>query len=192
MVLEKPAPFVSVFVDAVDEAIRAQSPSHGMSAMQRAWLAFCVTAVLVTNSICWARFEQASLGSYALAALSWMFRHGKMPWDALLVASVRVILRHYGLHSGSLVIDDTDNKRSKSAQTLAHLYTLRDTESGGYVWGQSLVFLVLVTPKISIPVGVAFSQPAPALSAWSKKDKALKQQGVPKKQRPSQPPVVYG
>jgi hypothetical protein len=189
MVLGKPAPFVSAFVDAVDEAIRAHSPSHGMSAMQRAWLAFCVTAVLVTNSICWARFERASLGSYSLAALSWMFRHSKIPWDELLVASVRVILRHYGLNSGSLVIDDTDNKRSKSAQTLAHLYKLRDKESGGYVWGQSLVFLVLVTPKISLPVGLAFYQPAPELSAWYKKDKALKKQGVPKKQRPSQPPA---
>jgi hypothetical protein len=156
MIIGKPAPFVSAFIEAVNEAIRAQSPSQGLSAMQRTWLAFCVTAVLVTNSICWARFERASLGPYALAALSWMFRHSKIPWDELLVASMRVILHHYGLTSGSLVIDDTDNQRSKSAKTLAHLYKLRDKESGGYLWGQSLVFLVLVTPKISIPVGFAF------------------------------------
>ena len=155
MVLGKPAPFVSALVKAVDEAIRTHNPSHGMSTIHRAWLAFCVTTVLVTSSICWARFERASLGSYSLAALSWMFRHSKIPWDELLVASVRVILRHYSLNSGSLVIDDTDNKRSKSAQTLAHLYKLHDKESGGYVWGQSLVFLVLVTPKISIPVDFA-------------------------------------
>src|SRR5207248_9385299 len=160
---------------------------HGMSAMQRAWLAFCVTAVVVTNSICWARFARASLGTYSLAALSWMFRHSKIPWDDLLVASVRVILRHHGLTSGSLVIDDTDNPRSKSAQTLAHLYKLRDKDSGGYLWGQSLVFLVLVTPKISIPVGFTFYQPAPELSAWYKQEKVLKKQGVPKKQRPPKP-----
>src|SRR6266487_4434460 len=122
MVLEKPAPFVSAFVDAVDEAIRAHSPSHGMSAMQRAWLAFCVTAVLVTNSMCWARFARASLGTYALAALSWMFRHSKIPWEHLLVASVRVILRHHGITSGNLVIDDTDHPRSKSAKPPAYLY----------------------------------------------------------------------
>ena len=72
---------------------------------------------------------------------------------------------------------------------LAHLYKLRDKESGGYVWGQSLVFLLLVTPKISIPVGFTFYQPAPELSAWYKKEKALKKQGVPKRQRPSQPPA---
>src|SRR2546422_4683460 len=187
MIIGKPAPFVSAFVAAVDEAIRVHQPSRGMSAMQRTWLAFCVTAVLVTNSICWARFERASLGTYSLAALSWMFRHSKIPWDQLLVASVRVILQHHGITSGSLVIDDTDNQRSKSAKALAHLYKLRDKESGGYLWGQSLVFLVLVTAKISIPVGFVFSQPAPELSAWYKKDKALKKLGVPKPQRPPKP-----
>jgi hypothetical protein len=187
MILGKPAPFVSTFVAAVDDAIRAHQPSCGMSAMQRTWLAFCVTAVLVTNSICWARFARASLGTYSLAALSWMFRHSKMPWDQLLVASVRVILRHHGLTSGSLVIDDTDNPRSKSAKALAHLYKLRDKESGGYLWGQSLVFLVLVTPKISLPVGFVFYQPAPELSAWYKQAKVLKKQGVPPKQRPPKP-----
>src|SRR5215475_9280230 len=187
MLIGKPAPFVRAFVEVVDEAIREQSPSHGMSAMQRTWLAFCVTAVLVTNSICWARFARASLGTYSLAALSWMFRHSKIPWDELVVASVRVILRHYGITSGSLVMDDTDNPRSKSAKALAHLYKLRDKVSGGYLWGQSLVFLLLVTPKISLPVGVIFYQPAPELSAWYQKDKALKKQGVSKKQRPSKP-----
>jgi hypothetical protein len=40
MILGKPAPFVRAFVDAVDEAIRAQSPSHGLSTMQRTWLAY--------------------------------------------------------------------------------------------------------------------------------------------------------
>jgi hypothetical protein len=187
MIIGKPAPFVSAFVAAVDEAIRAHQPSHGMSAMQRTWLAFCVTAVLVTNSICWARFARASLGTYSLAALSWMFRHSKMPWDQLLVASVRVILRYHGLTSGSLVIDDTDNPRSKSAKALAHLYKLRDKESGGYMWGQSLVLLVLVTPKISLPVGFVFYRPAPELSAWYKQAKVLKKQGVPSKQRPPKP-----
>ena len=190
MLLGQPAPFVRAFVAAVDDAIRAHHPSHAMSATQRAWLAFCVTAVLVTNSICWARFERASLGTYSLAALSWMFRHSKMPWDQLLVASVRVILRHHGITSGTLVIDDTDNPRSKSAKALAHLYKLRDKDSGGYLWGQSLVFLVLVTPKISLPVGFVFYQPAPELSAWYKQEKALKKQGVPKNSgHPNQCPI---
>src|SRR3982074_3065039 len=187
MIIGKPAPFVRTFIDAVDQAIRQDHPDSGMSAIQCSWLAFCVTATLVTNSICWARFERASLGTYSMAALSWMFRHSKIPWDQLLVASCGVILQHHGLTSGSLVIDDTDNQRSKSAKALAHLYKLRDKESGGYLWGQSLVFLVLVTPKISIPVGFVFSQPAPELSVWYQREKALKKQKVPKAQRPPKP-----
>ena len=187
MVIGKPLPFIRAFVEAMDEAIAAHSPGQRLAALQRAWLSFCLTAILVTNSICWARFERASLGTYSLAAFSWMFRHSKIPWEHLLVASVRVILCQYGMTSGNLVIDDTDNQRSKSAKTLAHLYKLRDKESGGYLWGQSLVFLLLVTPKISLPVGVVFYQPAPELSTWYKTEKALKKQGVPKKQRPPKP-----
>ena len=122
-----------------------------------------------------------------MAALCWMFRHSKIPWDRLLVASVRVILRHHGIPSGSLVIDDTDNSRSKAAKKLAYLYKLRDKDSGGYLWGQSLVFLLLVTPKISIPVGFVFYQPDPQLSAWYWREKALKKQKAPKAQRPPKP-----
>ncbi len=88
-----------------------------------------------------------------------------IPWDHLLVASVRVILRGYGITSGSLVIDNTDHARSKSANQLAYLYNLRDKENGDYVWGQSLVFLLLATPTISMPVGFVFYQPDSELSA---------------------------
>jgi hypothetical protein len=155
--------------------------------MQRSWLAFCVTATLVTPSICWARCERARLGPSSMAALSWMLRHSQIPWDRLLVASVRVILRPHGIPSGSLVIDDPDNARSKAAQTLADLYTLRDQDSGGYLWGNSLVCFFLVTPQISLPVGLVFYQPAPERSAWYRRDQALKQHKAPKAQRPPKP-----
>ena len=110
---------------------------------------FCLTAILVTNSICRARFARASLGTYSLAALSGMFRHAKIPWEHFFVASIRVVLEHHGITSGSLVIDDTDKKRSNSAKTLAHLYKLRDKERGGSLWGQRLVFLLFVTPPLT-------------------------------------------
>jgi hypothetical protein len=188
MSMGKPASFVRAFLDAVDDAIRAHQPHHGMSAMPRAWLAFWVTAVVVTHAMCWARFARARLGTYALAALSWMFRHSKMPWDDLLVASVRVLLHHQGITAGSLLSDATDTPRSKAAHPLAPLYKLRDTESGGYLGGQRLVFLVVVTPTISLPVGCTFYQPAPELSAWDKQEKALKKPGIPTPPRLPQPP----
>ncbi|MCX7116418.1 MAG: hypothetical protein NTW94_00620 [Legionellales bacterium] len=44
--------------------------------------------------------------------------------------------------------------------------------------GQNLVFLLFVTPKITIPVGFAFYQPDPAKSAWKKEEARLKALGV--------------
>jgi hypothetical protein len=39
MLIDKPLPFISAFVDAVDETIRQHSPAQGMSTTQRTWLA---------------------------------------------------------------------------------------------------------------------------------------------------------
>jgi hypothetical protein len=50
------------------------------------------------------------------------------------------------------------------------------------------VFRVLVTPTITIPMGFAFYQPAPELSAWDKQERRLKQQGIDKPRRPPTPP----
>ena len=146
MISGTPAPFGRACVEAVDDAMRARHPSHAMSATQRAWLAFGVTAVLITTAMCWARLERASLGTDSLAAWSGRFRHRQMPWDTRLVARVRVIWRPHDLTSGHLVIDDPDNPRSQSAKALAPRDKRRDQESGGDLWGQSLVLLVWVTP----------------------------------------------
>ncbi|WP_245531949.1 hypothetical protein [Desulfobacter postgatei] len=53
--------------------------------------------------------------------------------------------------------------------------------------GQGLVFLVLVTPKITIPIGYAFHVPDPKISEWVKENKRLKKAGVPKSKRPKKP-----
>jgi hypothetical protein len=49
------------------------------------------------------------------------------------------------------------------------------------------VLLLLVTAKVSLPVGFRFYQPDPAVAAWKKTDDALKQQGVKKAVRPAKP-----
>jgi hypothetical protein len=128
------------------------------------------------------------MGTSALAAWAWLFRPRRMPWDDRLGARVRVLLRRYGLPWGRLVLADGDNKRSKSAITLAHLYQLRAQDRGGYVWGHSLVLRLVVTPDLTLPGGFTCHQPAPELSAWETQEKALTKQEVPATQRPPQPP----
>jgi len=188
MFIVKPLPFVTTFIDALDKAIEESKPGWGLSGIQKAWLSFCILAILVTDSVCWAKFERASLGRYSLAALSWMFCHSKIPWDLVLEMSVRVILHRYGITQGCLAVDDTDKKRSKTTRKIAYVHKLKDKASGGFIQGQCIVFLVLVTPKITFPVGFAFYLPDPTLSAWYKEDKKLKKQGIPPQQRPPKPP----
>jgi hypothetical protein len=117
-----------------------------------------------------------------------MFRHAKLPWALVLQKSVQGVLSQHGITGGSLVVDDADKERSKSTHRLAYVHKLKDKTSGGFIMGQTLVFLLLVTERITLPVGFAFYVPDPALSAWRKQDKALKKQGVPKRQRPAKPP----
>jgi hypothetical protein len=131
MVMGKPLAFGRAVVEAVDKAIAAHSPGPCLSTRQGAWLAFCLTALVVTNSSCWARFARARRGPYALAALSGMFRHAKMPWEHLWVASVRVLRDSYGRTGGRLGSDETATRRSKTATPLAHVSTLRAQERGG-------------------------------------------------------------
>ena len=176
-------------MEDITAAIQEHNPlSPGLSAIQRGWLSFCLMAIMLTNTICWARFERAGLGRYSQGALSWMFRHAKLPWEKLFQMSVTVILRRQGIKGGILVVDDSDKARSKTTRTIAHVHKLHDKASGGFIMGQNLVFLLLVSELITVPVGFAFYEPDPVQTRWAKQDKALKKQGVAKRQRPPKPP----
>jgi hypothetical protein len=117
-----------------------------------------------------------------------MFRHTKVPWELLLQRSVQGLLNRYGITAGVLVADDSDKRRAKVTSALAHVHKLKDKTSGGFVMGQCVVFLRLVTATLTLPVGVAFYCPDPARTVWAKRDRVLKRQGVPKRLRPPQPP----
>lgn len=187
MLFKEPLPFIKNYIDELNEAIKICCPGQQLSRKQRYWLSFCAMSIIITNSVCWSRFEKAGIGRYGIAALSWMFRKSRIPWDLLLQISVRVVLRRYGITEGNIGIDDTDKKRSKSTKKIHHVHKIKDKPSGGYVMGQSIVFLILITPKITIPVGFSFHMPDPVLSAWQKTNNKLKKKGVPAKQRPTKP-----
>ena len=187
MLIGKPLPFVQNYIEAINDAIKSHCNEKGLSRIQKYWLSFCIMAALVTNSICWARFQRAGVGRYSVAALSWMFRKSRIPWEILLQMSIYTIIRKYGITEGYLGIDDSDKKRSKSTKKIAYVHKIKDKTSGGYVMGQSIVFLVLITPEITIPAGFAFHVPDPALSAWYKNDKKLKKKGIPANLRPAKP-----
>jgi DDE superfamily endonuclease len=188
MWLSQPLPFIEDFIDELGRGLQAQDSNRKLSGIQRGWLGFCLMGIILTNSICWARFERMSLGHYKIAALSWMFRQSKIPWAMLLQIGVGVILKRYGITAGVLVTDDSDHQRSKKTPKLYKTHKIKDKGTGGYINGQNIVLLLLVTAKVSLPVGFAIYQPDPEKQAWVKADKQLQQQGVKKKDRPAAPP----
>jgi hypothetical protein len=143
--------------------------------------------LLLTNTVCWKAFERAGLGGYRLGALSWMFRHSKLAWDGLLRASVSLVLRRHGITEGVLVADDSDHRRAKRTRRIWKAHKIFDKKTGGYFNGQCLVFLVLVTPKVTVPVGFRFHQPDPTWAEWRREDRRLKRGGVKKPDRPAAP-----
>jgi hypothetical protein len=179
--------FIEVYVEALDEAVRTHAPGRKLSRAQRTWLKFCLMGVLLTNTVCWKAFERAGLGEYRLGALSWMFRHSKMAWDLLLWASVLVVLRQHGITEGILVADDSDHRRAKRTRRICKAHKVFDKKTGGYFNGQCLVFLVLVTPKVTVPVGFRFHQPDSQWVAWRREDRRLRRAGVKKVNRPAAP-----
>jgi len=185
--MSEPASFIKTFVADLDAALGKLKPNAKLTQLQKIWLGFCLTGMLLTNSVCWAKFERASLGEYKIAALSWMFREAKVAWDHLLLASVTLVLERHGITDGVLVLDESDRARSKRTKRIHKVHKQKHKVSGGYVNGQTVVLLLLVTQSVTFPVGFAFYMPDPMLTAWTKEDERLKKAGVAKKERPAQP-----
>lgn len=185
--LIRPLPVVTEFITELNNSLQVLRPSAQLSFIQRAWLRTILMGIVVTGMLNWSAFERRSLGVYSQSQLRWMFRWAKIQWDSLLAASVRHILKSYGITHGTLVADDTEKQRSKNTSCIPKVHSIKDKKTGGYLKGQELIFLVLVTESVTFPVGFCFYEPDPSQRAWKKRNNDLKQQGFPKKARPQRP-----
>ena len=187
MIVGKPLPFVNDYVNKLNHIMEHSQINAGITYGRQKWLAFCLTCIIVTCSICWRKFSRVSLGFFSDALFSWYFR-GPMTWELLLSSSVNLVLKSFTLKEGILLIDDTGKKRSKVTKRIPYVHHFKDKESTGTIRGQEIVLLVLVTASVTIPVGYEFYQPDPAYTQWAKEDKHLKKRKVPKCKRPPKPP----
>ena len=62
-----------------------------------------------------------------------------------------------------MVIDDSDPERSKNTTQIAKVYKIRDKKRFGFLSGQNIIFLLLITDSPTIPVGFSFYEPDPAI-----------------------------
>lgn len=73
MIITKPAYFIQSFIENLNIGIKELKGNAGLTKSQKAWLGFCMMGILLLNSICWKKFEWASLEKYSLSRLSWIF-----------------------------------------------------------------------------------------------------------------------
>jgi hypothetical protein len=100
MLIDKPASFIQTFVEDLNDCLKELEPTAKLTRIQRTWLGFCLMGILLVNSVCWAKFERASLGGYKIAALSWMLRQSKIAWSLRLLTSVKLVLKQYRITEG--------------------------------------------------------------------------------------------
>lgn len=186
MLVGKPLDFVVKYVNKLSEEAEKKQQKSKLTWGQRAWLEFTIMCIVVTESVCWRNYVRVGLGRYSEALLSHYFRCD-MNWGLLLSISIRIVLESFDTYEGVLVIDDSGKKRSKVTKRIPFVHYYKDKEGTGSIRGQETVFLVLVTPLITIPVGYAFYQPDPAYTAWAKEEKRLKKRKTPKALRPKKP-----
>jgi hypothetical protein len=188
MFAHSPLPFVEHYVEALETELKQLCPQRHLSRTQKRWLKYCLMGILLTNQVCWSTFERAGLGGYPARGVSWMFWWSKIPWEWLLVISVRWVLIHYGIHSGVLIADDSSRQRAKITRKIFAAHKLYDPKTGGYFNGQKIILLLLVTPIITLPVSFRFHRQDPIYSQWRKENQELKKAGVKKSQHPARPP----
>lgn len=166
-----------------------EKKTRPMSQRAIVWMAFCLTSIAITGTLCWKHFERCSAGRWTMAALSAFFRRSGIPWEKILHASTTMILKRYAINSGVLVVDDGDNHRSKKTTMIYGCHKVRNKKGGGFVQAQNITFLLLVTDKITIPVGFEFYRPNPKMKEWKKIDKQQRKKGIPKSKRTPMPEV---
>jgi hypothetical protein len=180
-------PFIVQYISELAQELHHRHPEHPLSGIQQKWLCFCLTGMLLTGTLCWKVFERMGLGGYRVGALSWMFRNAKLPWPVLLHASISLLLRLFNLTSGVLVVDDSDHRRAKTTTRIYGTQKIFDKKTGGYYNGQCLMFLLLVTETVTLPLGMRFYRPDPRYRAWEKEHKRLAKAGVKAAKRPKAP-----
>ncbi len=98
----KPLALSTGFIEQINASL-LKTGSKKLSFAQCTWLSICITGVIITNSVCWKRFERAGFGKFSANTISKMFKRGKICWENLLRASVLNVFEKYDITEGVLV-----------------------------------------------------------------------------------------
>lgn len=190
MMILKPLPEATSFISRLNSYL-IQDGKKSLSNRQINFLALTITMMMLLGQLCWYAMSRAIFNQYTAQALSWMFHHSKIPWQKLFEAAIYVCFSSFAISNVTLLVDDTFRPRSKIIKKIFGVFKALDKKTGGFFLSQNIVFIAIVTPIFTIPIGFRFYRPDPKHSAWKSKDKKLKRKGIAKKNRPKEPKYNY-
>ena len=113
IMLIRPLSVVTTFLDALNESLDNISPNSRLTRIQTIGLSLILIGLILTETLNWAAFERRSLKKAKSSRLRWIFYYARIPWQRLLEASIRHILSHYNVNSGTVTFDDSEKQRTK-------------------------------------------------------------------------------
>jgi hypothetical protein len=89
-----------------------------------------------------------------------MLRRANIPASQLFWGALKLTIKNFKVSIVSIVIDDTERERSKNCNLLPFVRKAVCKATGGWIQAQNIVFILLVTEYVTIPVWFCFHRPA--------------------------------
>ena len=89
-----------------------------------------------------------------------MLRRGVLPVKKLFWGGLKLSFEVFKIQGVSVLIDDTERERSKNCRSLPFVRKTICKATGGWIQAQNMVFIVLATDKVTIPIWFCFHRPA--------------------------------
>lgn len=153
--LEQPLRSISDFVRQV-----AKQGGADLTTKQHGLLATLLTGMILLGSFKVKGISALFLSKLTPAAIYAMLRRGNIPFDKLFWGALKLIIKAFNVRVITIAVDDTERERSKNCKVLPFVRKALCKATGGWIQAQNIVFIVLVTDRVTIPVWFSFHRPA--------------------------------
>ena len=153
--LESPLNCVNKYVDDL-----CTSANVLLSKKQMVLVSRLLTGMILLGSFKLNRIAVLFLLQTSPHAMHAMLRRSGIPFRLLFWGGLKLIFQQFGIRIITIQIDDTERTRSKNCKILPFVRKALCKVTGGWIQAQNIVFIVLVTEKVTIPCWFCFHKPA--------------------------------
>ena len=136
-------PFVIDYMNMISSNIEIKPNDKKLTSIGSKIIGFIISGIILYAVINYEDFGRNSLNKYKADSISKLIRRlNRNLFEAIFLASIRGLINKFDLTDGVLVLDDTDNKRSKRTKRIHAVQKIKDKSTSGYMQGQSMGLLL--------------------------------------------------